>query len=113
MTDPIHTTPATEPEVTASAVRPLESLLDGTGAMFPTVRLSYPPAEAVVLAVRDRQVDVVLDTGFARTVALSDAAEVIDDPGPAGRVAAPSATDPGRAGGAGAGGPAAGRRPAP
>jgi hypothetical protein len=81
MTDLVHTTDSTDPQGSApNAVRSLESLLDDATTTVPTLRLSYPAADAVVVARRDREVDVVLDTGFPHTVAVSDTAEVIDDP---------------------------------
>ena len=80
MTDLVHTTHCTEPEETAPAVRSLESLLDDATTAVPTVRLSYPPADAVVVARRDGQIEVVLDTGFTRTIAVGDTAQIIEDP---------------------------------
>lgn len=81
MTDLRHTTDSTDPqESTSAAVRSLESLLDNTVTTVPAVRLSDPAADAVVVARRDREVDVVLSTGFVRTVAVSDTAQIIDDP---------------------------------
>lgn len=80
MTDLGHTNHSTEPGETVPAVRSLESLLDDATTAVPTVRLSYPPADAVVVARRDGHVDVVLDTGFTRTIAVGDTAQMIDDP---------------------------------
>ena len=80
MTELVHTTHCTEPEETAPAVRSLESLLDDATTAVPTVRLSYPPADAVVVARRDGQIEVVLDTGFTRTIAVGDTAQIIEDP---------------------------------
>ncbi|HLL66424.1 MAG TPA: hypothetical protein VK453_11845 [Micromonosporaceae bacterium] len=79
MTDLIHTAQPADTD-TAPAVRSLESLLDDTAAAYLPVRLTYSCVDAVVLERRDRSVDVVLDTGFVRTVALDDSAELIVDP---------------------------------
>ncbi|GAA0812147.1 hypothetical protein [Spirilliplanes yamanashiensis] len=74
------TQPASSALTHQPAARALEAILTDPPSLFPAVRLTAPDTDAVVLARRDRTVDVILDNGFVRTLHVSDTARPITEP---------------------------------
>lgn len=76
MTQPATSTD--QPDRTAP--RSLEAVLTDTPSLFPAVRLTSLDTDAVMLARRDRSIEVLLDNGFARHVDAGDTAVLITEP---------------------------------